>query len=192
MQVAVERECIGTGGCKSKSAALRMHIKKSCEVGAVCAFRNLFQPSDGHLTLLREETYPSWDSATGCATHPCGSITENTKEKGGCAIPPNPKGIGFPCTIIMKKKTKKKGDIFIRSDGWVVSPEGMRRLKDGGMKGHQLAEAAIKEQIGIRHRVNRPLDRDAAEIITSVKGFIPRAVFLANAIMAAVERKEVS
>ena len=57
MRVAVERECIGTGGCESKSAALRMHIKQSCEVWAVCAFRNLFQPSDGHLTLLREVTY---------------------------------------------------------------------------------------------------------------------------------------
>lgn len=50
MTVEVERECIGTGGCKSKSAALRMRIKQSCEVGAVYASRNLSQRADGHLT----------------------------------------------------------------------------------------------------------------------------------------------
>jgi hypothetical protein len=81
--VEVRRECIGTGGCESKSAALRCAVKQSCEVGAVPHTGNLSQPADGHLTLLREVTYPSRDSATGCATHPCGSISETgTKEKG--------------------------------------------------------------------------------------------------------------
>ena len=37
MLVEVTEECIGTGGCESKSAALRVRIKQSCEVGAVCA-----------------------------------------------------------------------------------------------------------------------------------------------------------
>ena len=36
MTVAVTEECIGTGGCESKSAALRVRIKQSCEVGTVC------------------------------------------------------------------------------------------------------------------------------------------------------------
>ena len=36
MTVAVTEECIGTGGCESKSAALRVRIKQSYEVGTVC------------------------------------------------------------------------------------------------------------------------------------------------------------
>ena len=83
MIVEVDRECIGTGGCKSKSAALRCAVKQSCEVGTVLHTRNLCQPADGHLTLLREVTYPSRDSATWCDTHPCGSISETgTRKKG--------------------------------------------------------------------------------------------------------------
>ena len=52
MVVAVTEECIGTDGCSSKSAALRVHIKQSCEVGTVCAPTkgNPLQRSDGHLT----------------------------------------------------------------------------------------------------------------------------------------------
>ena len=60
MVVAVTEECTGTGGCSSKSAALRVRIKQPCEVGTVCASTkgNPLQRSDGHLTLLREVTYP--------------------------------------------------------------------------------------------------------------------------------------
>ena len=36
MTVAVTEERTGTGGCESKSAALRVRIKQSCEVGTVC------------------------------------------------------------------------------------------------------------------------------------------------------------
>ena len=52
MLVVVTEECIGTGGCESKSAALRMYIKQDCEVGLVCASYqgNPLQPSDGHQT----------------------------------------------------------------------------------------------------------------------------------------------
>ena len=57
MLVEVDRECIGTGGCEPKSAALRCVVKQSCEVGTVLHTGNLRQPSDGHLTLLREVTY---------------------------------------------------------------------------------------------------------------------------------------
>ena len=89
-------------------------------------------------------------------------------------------------------KAEEKEKNFIRSDGWVFSQDGMKRLKDGGMKGHQLSEDIIRKQIGNRHRVNRPLDRDAVEILKSVKGLIPRAVFISNAIMSAIERKDVA
>ena len=42
MTVAVTEEGIGIGGCVSKSAALRVCIKQSCEVGTVCTpFRTL-------------------------------------------------------------------------------------------------------------------------------------------------------
>lgn len=58
MLVVVERECIGTGGCLSKSAALRCMVKQPCEVGAVSYTGNLFQRADGHLTSLRGVTYP--------------------------------------------------------------------------------------------------------------------------------------
>ena len=50
MTVEVERECIGTGGCESKSAALRTRIKQPQGKGTVCASENLFQRADGHLT----------------------------------------------------------------------------------------------------------------------------------------------
>ena len=58
MLVEVDRECIGIGGCESKSAALRCAVKQSCEVGAVLRTGNLCQRADGHLTSLRGETYP--------------------------------------------------------------------------------------------------------------------------------------
>ena len=52
MLVAVTEECTGTGGCESKSAALRVRIKQFCEVGAVCVPNqgNPLQRSDGHPT----------------------------------------------------------------------------------------------------------------------------------------------
>ena len=60
MTVAVTEECIGIGGCVSKSAALRVRIKQSCWVGAVCvpSEGNPLQRSDGHLTRLWAVTYP--------------------------------------------------------------------------------------------------------------------------------------
>ena len=36
MTVAVTEESTGIGGCESKSAALRVCIKQSCEAGTVC------------------------------------------------------------------------------------------------------------------------------------------------------------
>ena len=64
MLVVVDRECIGTVGCLSKSHALRCAVKQSCEVGAVPHTRNLSQRADGHLTSLRGVTYPTRGHAT--------------------------------------------------------------------------------------------------------------------------------
>ena len=69
MVVAVTEECIGTGGCASKSAALRCAVKQPCEVGAVpyTTQGNPLQRSDGHLTrkaARRFVTYPARDHAT--------------------------------------------------------------------------------------------------------------------------------
>lgn len=86
-------------------------------------------------------------------------------------------------------KEKKKEEVFIRSDGWVFSKEGMDRLKEGGMRGHLLSEKKIEEQIGKRYRVSKPLDRDAAEILQSIKGMIPRAKFVSKAIIKEWERR---
>ena len=67
MLVEVERECIGTVGCESKSHALRCAVKQSCEVGAVPHMGNLSQRADGHLTReggIRPVTYPERGFAT--------------------------------------------------------------------------------------------------------------------------------
>ena len=64
--VEVRGEYIGTGGCESKSVALRYTVKQSCEEGAVLytTKENLSQHADGHLTRLRAVTYPVRGHAT--------------------------------------------------------------------------------------------------------------------------------
>ena len=84
---------------------------------------------------------------------------------------------------------KEKTEVYIRKDGWVFSKEGMKRLVDGGHKGHAIYEQHLTEQIGTRHRVLRPLDREAADILKSIKGIAARAVFLSTAIMQEHERR---
>ena len=67
MLVGVDRECIGTVGCESKSHALRHAVKQPWEVGAVLHARNLRQRADGHLTReggIRPVTYPERGHAT--------------------------------------------------------------------------------------------------------------------------------
>ena len=64
MLVEVERECIGTRGCESKSTALRHAVKQAWEVGLVPHAGNLSQRPDGHLTSLRGVTYPARGHAT--------------------------------------------------------------------------------------------------------------------------------
>ena len=87
MLVEVDRECIGTVGCASKSHALRSAVKQSCEVGAVPHTGNLCQRADGHLTSLRGVTYPIRGHATReCISSRSGSFskpkTNNKTERG--------------------------------------------------------------------------------------------------------------
>lgn len=100
-----------------------------------------------------------------------------------------------------RKKTmegKQKSEVYIRSDGWLFSKDGMDRLVKGGHKGFNRFKENIEAKIGKWHRVLKPLDKEAAEVLMGIKGMIPRAVFLSSAItkewarrsrMPPVERK---
>ncbi len=87
-----------------------------------------------------------------------------------------------------KEKTEKQ-TAFIRCDGWVISADGMQRLTKAGHKGHDKFMESMKSQIGEWHRVSKPLDRDAAEIVKSVKGMVARAMFVSKAIVNEAERR---
>ena len=87
-----------------------------------------------------------------------------------------------------KEKTEKQ-TAFIRCDGWVISADGMQRLTKAGHKGHDKFMESMKSQIGEWHRVSKPLDRDAAEIVKSVKGMVERAMFVSKAIVNEAERR---
>ena len=88
------------------------------------------------------------------------------------------------------KKEERKLTQYPRSGGWFYTEDGMNRLKEGGMKGHEASEKAISSQIGERIRVSKPLRKEAADILMSVNGFIERALFLNNAILAEAARRE--
>ena len=88
-----------------------------------------------------------------------------------------------------QKQSTEKQAAFIRSDGWVISADGMKRLKECGHKGHDRFMESMKSQIGEWHRVSKPLDREAAEIVKSVKGMVARAVFVSKAIVNEAERR---
>ena len=86
MLVEVTEKCIGTGGCESKSAALRHTVKQPCEVGAVpCAHQgNSLQRSDGHPTpeaARRLVTYPARGHATGRIPAPVAFHFDNQTER---------------------------------------------------------------------------------------------------------------
>lgn len=83
-----------------------------------------------------------------------------------------------------EKKERQNEAVYIRSDGWVFTEDGVRRLKQSGLKGKRLAEEQIEKQIGKRHRVRGPIDRSAFEVLRQVKGIVPRAVFVSNAVVA--------
>ncbi len=90
----------------------------------------------------------------------------------------------------MRNKEERKQTAYIRQDGWVISSEGMDRLVKAGHKGHERFMQSIKGQIGEWKRVSKPLDRDAAEIVKSVKGMVARAVFVSQAIVNESERRQ--
>lgn len=82
--------------------------------------------------------------------------------------------------------SKKENEVFIRSDGWMYSKEGLDKLKEGGYKGHDIQEQKIAERLGgKRCRVYRPLTSDAIEIIRREKNFVERAAKLSAAIVRA-------
>lgn len=87
------------------------------------------------------------------------------------------------------KEAERKLTQYPRKGGWFYTEDGMDRLKAGGMKGHKTVEERIAAQIGERIRVSRPLRKDAADILMSVRGFIERTMFLNNAILAEAARK---
>ena len=87
------------------------------------------------------------------------------------------------------KEQTEKQTAFIRCDGWVISADGMQRLTKAGHKGHDKFMESMRSQIGEWHRVSKPLDRDAAEIIKSVKGMVARAMFVSKAIVNEAERR---
>lgn len=87
------------------------------------------------------------------------------------------------------KENTEKQTAFIRCDGWVISADGMQRLTKAGHKGHDRFMESIKSKIGDWHRVSKPLDRDAAEIVKSVTGMVARAMFVSKAIVNEAERR---
>lgn len=89
----------------------------------------------------------------------------------------------------METNKKEKQTAFIRCDGWVISADGMDRLVKAGHKGHRKFMESIEGQIGDWHRVSKPLDRDAAAVVKSVKGMVARAMFVSKAIVNEAERR---
>lgn len=84
----------------------------------------------------------------------------------------------------MDRKKQKKQEAYIRSDGWVISAEGMERLvKSGRMGQERYMEWARSRLGGGWRRVLRPLDRDAAASVKSVTGMVARAEFVSRAIV---------
>lgn len=88
-----------------------------------------------------------------------------------------------------KKDSSSKSEVYIRSDGWVFSADGMNLLREGGHKGFDRFKENIEKRIGEWHRVSKPLDRDAAAVVKSVKGLVARAVFVSTAIVNEAARR---
>ena len=90
----------------------------------------------------------------------------------------------------MKEKAKaKKSEVYIRSDGWVFTKDGMDRLKEGGYKGFARFKESMESKLGKWHRVCKPLDKDAAAAVKAVKGLVERGVFVSSAIVKEAERR---
>lgn len=91
----------------------------------------------------------------------------------------------------MKKNAKtRKSEVYIRSDGWVFSKEGLERLKAGGHKGFERFKASTEAKFGGEwHRLCNPLDKEAAAALKAVKGFVERGAFLSKAIVAEAAKR---
>ena len=87
------------------------------------------------------------------------------------------------------KLEQQNESIFIRSDGWVFTKDGVERLKAGGYKGFARYKESMESKLGKWHRVSKPLDKDAAEVVKSVKGIVERGVFISSAIVKEAERR---
>ena len=87
------------------------------------------------------------------------------------------------------KNEGEKSEVYIRSDGWVFTEDGMKRLKEGGHKGFARFKESMESQLGEWHRVSKPLDKDAAAALKQVKGLVARGVFLSTAIVKEAERR---
>ncbi|MGN0130699.1 MAG: hypothetical protein ACI4CE_07425 [Methanomethylophilus alvi] len=87
-----------------------------------------------------------------------------------------------------EKTNARKSEVYIRSDGWVFSRDGMDRLRAGGYKGFARYKESMEAKLGEWHRVSKPLDKDAAEVLKGIGGyFVERAVFLSSAIVKEAE-----
>ena len=89
----------------------------------------------------------------------------------------------------MDKPETEKSTVYIRKSGWVITEEGVKRQREGGMNGHLLAEQNMERHMGTRHSVVRPLTRQAVEALKKVKGIVNRSVFLSSAIQKEAERR---
>lgn len=87
------------------------------------------------------------------------------------------------------KEQNNKSEVFIRSDGWVYSKDGMDKLVAGGYKGFNRFKENIETKIGKWHRVSKPLDQEAAAAVMGVKGMVSRAMFVSSAILAEAEMR---
>jgi hypothetical protein len=89
----------------------------------------------------------------------------------------------------MNKTNAKKTEVYIRSDGWVFTQDGLERLRAGGYKGFERFKKSVEAKLGKWHRVSKPLDRDAAAVVKSVKGLVERGMFISSAIVKEAERR---
>ena len=86
-------------------------------------------------------------------------------------------------------KEGEKSEVYIRSDGWVFTEDGMKRLREGGRKGFARFKKSVESKLGEWHRVSKPLDKDAAAVVKSVKGLVERGMFISSAIVKEAERR---
>lgn len=90
----------------------------------------------------------------------------------------------------MKKKNEtKKEEVFIRSDGWVFTKDGLDRLRAGGHKGFDRFMENNEKKLGGWNRLLKPLDPDAAAVLKTIKQPVERGRFLSTAIVSENGRK---